>query len=310
MLLHELEDFADLVAVVAREQQVHPGLVEKDYWIMQALWGLQQQGFRFALKGGTSLSKGFGLIQRFSEDIDLLVEPDGELPTGKNQNSAAQVRRRERFYDDLAGKLVLPGFHEAIRERSFDDRLLRSAGIRMNYPTTQNLPDGVKAGILLEVGFDQVVPNRPCLISSWAYDKAASLIPDLIDHRAKSVACYEPGFTLVEKLQTLSTKFRNWNGDGTLPPNFLRHYYDVYCLLADSSVQEFVGTACYLQHKKDRFPAADEVVISANPAFQGVDSPQWSVLEHAFSNSRSLYYRGQPSLEAIFARIREWSDRL
>jgi hypothetical protein len=35
-------------------------LVEKDYWIMQSLWGLQAQGFVFELKGGTSLSKGFG----------------------------------------------------------------------------------------------------------------------------------------------------------------------------------------------------------------------------------------------------------
>ena len=64
-LLHELRDFSDLIAVTAREMRVDPGLVEKDYWIMHALWGLQQQGFTFELKGGTSLSKGFGLIHRF-----------------------------------------------------------------------------------------------------------------------------------------------------------------------------------------------------------------------------------------------------
>lgn len=39
MLLHELDDFADLIAVVAREQTIDHGLVEKDYWIMHALWG-------------------------------------------------------------------------------------------------------------------------------------------------------------------------------------------------------------------------------------------------------------------------------
>ncbi|WP_425485263.1 nucleotidyl transferase AbiEii/AbiGii toxin family protein [Burkholderia guangdongensis] len=38
---------------------------------MQCLWGLQAQGFQFELKGGTSLSKGFGIIHRFSEDIDI-----------------------------------------------------------------------------------------------------------------------------------------------------------------------------------------------------------------------------------------------
>jgi len=38
---------------------IDPYLVEKDYWIMHALWGLQQQGFQFELKGGTSLFKGY-----------------------------------------------------------------------------------------------------------------------------------------------------------------------------------------------------------------------------------------------------------
>jgi hypothetical protein len=41
-----------------------PALVEKDYWIMHAVFGLKQLGLRFELKGGTSLSKGFGVIPR------------------------------------------------------------------------------------------------------------------------------------------------------------------------------------------------------------------------------------------------------
>ena len=41
MLLHETLDFADLVAVTARAHGIDPGLVEKDYWIMHGLWGLQ-----------------------------------------------------------------------------------------------------------------------------------------------------------------------------------------------------------------------------------------------------------------------------
>ncbi len=43
-LLHEEPDFADLLAVTARRLGINPGLVEKDYWIMHALWGLQQPG--------------------------------------------------------------------------------------------------------------------------------------------------------------------------------------------------------------------------------------------------------------------------
>jgi predicted nucleotidyltransferase component of viral defense system len=84
--LHERRDFNQLLAVVADQRKVDPMLVEKDYWLMHSLWGLQAQGFVFELKGGTSLSKGFGVIHRFSEDIDIRIEPilfeQGKDPSG------------------------------------------------------------------------------------------------------------------------------------------------------------------------------------------------------------------------------------
>ena len=73
--LHERTDFSDLVRIVADERKLLPALVEKDYWIMHCLYGLAAQGLSFELKGGTSLSKGFGIIQRFSEDIDIRIDP-------------------------------------------------------------------------------------------------------------------------------------------------------------------------------------------------------------------------------------------
>ncbi len=52
------------------KKQVLPAIVEKDYW----LYGdYKQQGFQFELKGGTSLSIGFNIIERFSEDIDIQI---------------------------------------------------------------------------------------------------------------------------------------------------------------------------------------------------------------------------------------------
>lgn len=71
--LHKRTDFADLLRIVAERDSITPTLVEKDYWIMHCLWGLNSQGFTFELKGGTSLSKGFGIIKRFSEDIDIPI---------------------------------------------------------------------------------------------------------------------------------------------------------------------------------------------------------------------------------------------
>jgi hypothetical protein len=311
MLLHESRDYPDLVAVTARELSIDPGLVEKDYWIMHALWGLQQLGFRFELKGGTSLSKGFQLIHRFSEDIDILIHPDGPLPQGRNQNKPAHVEARRQFYDGLPPRLTIPGFENADRDEIFDDEKMRSAGIRLHYPSINKLPDGIKAGILLEAGFDQVAPNRPCLISSWAYDRAAGAgLENLTDNRADAVDCYEPGYTFVEKLQTISTKFRRQQETGELPQNFMRHYYDVYCLLDDDSVQAFIGTDEYFAHKQARFPAADEKKLSINQAFKLEAENTRDAFRRAYQETRALYYRGQPDFEALLGRIADNLDRL
>jgi len=69
-----------------------------------------------------------------------------------------------------------------------------------NGPALTTPVDGLREGVLLEAGFAKVTPNEPKDISSWAYDYAADKV-EIIDNRAKAVACYDPGYTLVEKLQ-------------------------------------------------------------------------------------------------------------
>jgi hypothetical protein len=64
----------------------------------------------------------------------------------------------------------------------------------------------------------------------------------VLDNRARAVACYRPGYTLVEKRQTISTKYRQQQETGSLPPNFMRHYYyDAYCLLQEPEDLSFLG---------------------------------------------------------------------
>lgn len=244
--LHDRRDFGQLVALVADERRIDPVLVEKDYWIMHCLWGLQAQGFSFELKGGTSLSKGFGVIHRFSEDIDIRIEPPAGMPvkTGRNQDKPAHVDSRRAFYDWLAAEIKIPGIKSSERDTAFDDEKLRSAGISLSYPTVNKALAGVKTGILLELGFDDTAPNQAVTISSWTYDKAVERGVKIADNRALDVACYAPTHTFVEKLQTISTKYRRLAESDGFPKNFLRHYYDVFCLLDMPEVRAFLGSAC------------------------------------------------------------------
>jgi len=225
--IHEREDFKQLIEALSSEIKIDPQLIEKDYWIMHALWGMNELGFEYELKGGTSLSKGWKCIDRFSEDIDIYIHPpkDLDLPVGKNQTKDSQVGARKKYFESLVYKLKIAGFLSVQRDTAFDDtKLMRNAGIRLIYPNLFGQIPGLKDGILLEVGFDQTTPNEKITISSWVLDKAISVNLDVTNNQAADVKCYIPEYTFVEKLQTISTKYRQQQENGQMPINFMRHY--------------------------------------------------------------------------------------
>lgn len=309
--LHNHSQFPELIRIVAEQKNINPALVEKDYWIMHCLYGLQKLGFSFELKGGTSLSKGFQIINRFSEDIDIRIEPpaDREVKTGKNHTKPAHIQSRRDFYAWLAETIKIDGIEKVERDETFDNDTLMSAGIRLSYKTHTNALPGLRTGVLLELGFDDISPNAPQDISSWLYDHAAGKV-QIIDNRAKGVACYDPGYTFVEKLQTISTKFRQQQEANDSPLPFMRHYYDVFSLLKLKQVQDFIGTTEYAAHKEKRFRGGDNRDISKNEAFILSNAETRKLYEKAFTDSASLYYADKPTLEEVLAELKKWLTKL
>lgn len=142
--LHKRDDFKTLLEITAREEKIDdPSLVEKDYWIMHCLYEIQNAGLSFELKGGTSLSKGYGIINRFSEDIDLRIEPNEKLTTfkvfaGKNHDDQKHRESRQKYFDWLATylKTKIPDLVDVKRDTDFDDpEKYRNGGIRLLYNT-------------------------------------------------------------------------------------------------------------------------------------------------------------------------------
>ncbi len=89
MRLFEHPDFDQAILRAAehfRGENLRPAIIEKDYYVTEALRIIAQTaGDKVIFKGGTSLSKGWNLIQRFSEDIDLFLDPRAFQPAlGKN----------------------------------------------------------------------------------------------------------------------------------------------------------------------------------------------------------------------------------
>jgi Nucleotidyl transferase AbiEii toxin, Type IV TA system len=311
--LHKHKEFKELLRAVSSNQGILTDLVEKDYWIMHCLYSLKQQGYQFELKGGTSLSKGFNIIHRFSEDIDLRIAPpeSSNVETNPKKTKPAHCESRKTYYDHLATDISIDGVHQIERDHEFDDtRYYRSGGIRLNYSESFQVSPGVKQGVLLEVGFDVVTPNIQQTISSWALDFALNNKLEVINNSAEAIPCYHPGFTFVEKLQTIATKFRQQQETENLPSNFMRHYYDVACLLEHPEVQEFIGTEDYERHKIDRFPKLDlEVPISLNEAFLLSNGETRELYRNSYEKTVALYYQDQPPFDEILAKIHEYIER-
>ena len=313
--LHQRKDFPALLRIVENETGILAGLVEKDYWIMQALHGLKKQGFDFELKGGTSLSKGYQIIRRFSEDIDIRINPPPELKVEvyPNKIKPAQIESRRKYYDWLVANIKIEGIISVVRDGAFDDpKYYRSGGIRLLYESKTEAIAGVKEGILLEAGFDTVTPNTHLTISSWALDKAMENTSlEILDNRAVGIKCYHPGYTFVEKLQTIATKFRQEQEDGNERPNYMRQYYDLACLLDNEHVQAFIGTEEYKAHKKERFPKKDlEVPVAENEAFLLSNSALQERFVQRYTRTAGLYYKGQPAFDTLLKKIHANLDRL
>ena len=70
-------ELKELFALTAKQMSMSPGIVEKDFWVvwtLDYLFARSPWRTQLAFKGGTSLSKAYGLIKRFSEDIDLILD--------------------------------------------------------------------------------------------------------------------------------------------------------------------------------------------------------------------------------------------
>lgn len=89
----------DLCALAGEELDIDPASIEKDFWVcwtLRELFTLTEFGNRLTFKGGTSLSKGWKLIERFSEDIDVVIDRDALGFGGNAAPDAPGITSKER----------------------------------------------------------------------------------------------------------------------------------------------------------------------------------------------------------------------
>jgi hypothetical protein len=307
---HDRPDAKELFETLASQKGLPPAVVEKDYWVMHCLWGLQRSGLHFEMKGGTSLSKGWRVIDRFSEDIDIRFEPPQQLNV-KGDNPA-HIAARFEFYDALAALIKIPGIAVS-RNRVYDDAKAQNGGVSLKYDSFfAPAPGlGLKPEVLLEAGFARTAPNEPRDFSSWALDKALAARLEVADNRAPAVKCFNPEYTFVDKLQTVCRRFRQWRDRNDpqqdRPRQFSRHYYDLYMLLAVDRVKKFIGTPEYEAYKAEKIKGADAPEFAARSPFTLQAGGAYTLFEKEFKALDSLLLAPGPSFKEVIERIRAHS---
>jgi hypothetical protein len=312
--LHELDaDFADLVDIVAADRGLRRSLVEKDYWVTHTLWALQRPGFQMWFKGGTSLSKGFGLIERFSEDLDLKISPGASalLPsvTSWTRESATAVAERAAYFRALGSQLTVPGCHVVLEETAGDARW-RSACLYVRYPArlAHDLPPDVSDHVLLEVGSARVTPHVSRDITAWVHQRAdeAGFGDAFVDNRALGVRCVHPLVTLLEKCDALHRRFSR---EDTPPATFVRHYEDAAWLVRRAShlpplpdagsIRELAVQMVELRQLAN-VPSVD------TPAFHPRQDARWAAVEQAHQAIAPMFWGPRISLVDACTTIRSW----
>src|SRR5271157_3309364 len=168
----------------AFRRNVSPVVLEKDFWVCWLLGILFESEFADSLvfKGGTSLSKVFGVIDRFSEDIDLSLSPSflglSEIATTRNQadkwmkkaEAACEIVVRTRIMPELeASTLGVLGKNEQARFEFLKDPHTNSPVLLFHYPSS--LPTGfayIKRSVKLEFGsLTDQLPTGHHTIRPW-----------------------------------------------------------------------------------------------------------------------------------------------
>ena len=98
---NSIEDRLQILEIASAAKELPKLAVEKDWWVTMVLKALSQTQYAnlLSFKGGTSLSKGWNLVQRFSEDIDVAIKREGRFAiNGTSNTQLAKARRTARYY--------------------------------------------------------------------------------------------------------------------------------------------------------------------------------------------------------------------
>jgi hypothetical protein len=314
--------------------------IEKDFWVcwtLDALFNhLQAGGPRLLFKGGTSLSKAFGLISRFSEDIDITVfrEDIGEIASVETLEALSGKKRQAKLdaikqacqgYIGGAFMEQLSAYFRDTLERAQIDQLPKveldlddasRQSLLLWYPSVLAATGGyIRPAVKIECGAKSALdPNSSQAIRPYIADDVPTL-----DLTISNIVTVNAERTFWDKIVILHG-LRNWferrgelRGEGQ---RISRHYYNVYQLLASGTGEAALadpelGSDC-VRHARMFFNSPDLGLPTARPGIFALTpaAPMLADLHRDYTAMSGMIFGDVPSFDSVLAKIGKFEMRL
>ena len=308
----------ELFIVTAREVKLPEAMVEKDFWVcwtLDYLFHESQWKEHFAFKGGTSLSKCFNLIDRFSEDIDLILDwqilecskKDPWAERSKNQQTKLNEAMNEETAEFLKN-VFMPKLGQDFSVLLTDTfRLYIDEGdpqtVCFEYPRSFE-DTAILPMVRMEVGaLAAWTPTEVSKIKSYA----AQQYPHLFTQPDTDILTVLPERTFWEKVTILHKEAFRTNGN--FPLRYSRHYYDLCCMdrseVKASAYKDKDLLERVVAFKARFYPAGNAHYEIAKPGTMRLMPPEdcMKQLRDDYEHMRNMIYGFRPEFDEIMACI-------
>ncbi|TAL60526.1 MAG: nucleotidyl transferase AbiEii/AbiGii toxin family protein [Bacteroidetes bacterium] len=253
MKLHsDIKLFSGTIRAAALKLNINEVFIEKDYWITLVLSHLSKSKYatETVFKGGTSLSKGFGLINRFSEDVDIAI-------LNENKKSGNEIKTIIRT--------VEKGMTKELKEIQVEGVSSKGSRFRKSvFEYASISPKNKDNKLIVEVNsFANPFPFQPLTIKSFVFDFLVQTgnqkFIEQYDLQPFTLNVLNKEQTLLEKLVSL-IRFSFDENPAESISSKVRHFYDLYFLINDARCGAFIKSPAFkkqfneiLNHDKEIF---------------------------------------------------------
>jgi hypothetical protein len=316
---------ADVFAETAERKLLAEAVIEKDFWVcwvLKQLFSIDAFSGRLLFKGGTSLSKIFHAINRFSEDIDLAVDYVALGFTGERDPRREDISktRRAAILDEMmmeCRRYIGGEFLDVLKTRCREILGINDAwslgvseqdpnSVQFRYPAASSKSlEYVAPQVVLELGTHaEFVPHDHFTIRSFAAEE----FPNVVADGAVGVVALLAKRTFWEKATILHAEYYR-PPDKALPGRYSRHYYDVAMLAQTTIRREALADKALLaqvvRHKETFYPSAWARYDLARPgSFRAVpEESRVAALEKDYRDMAVMIFGEPPEFDWIMETL-------